>query len=101
MNIRKISNLSTVALHSCFVSIFLLLTMPAAQAASKPPENRLPEWVKKVGARSEPKGKRIFFADSYGAKGDGRTNSTKAIQKAIDEASKKGGIVAFKPGEYV
>jgi hypothetical protein len=45
------------------------------------------------------------FADSvkdYGAKGDGITNDTVAIQRAVNTIySKGGGIVAFPPGKYL
>jgi hypothetical protein len=37
----------------------------------------------------------------YGAKGDGRTKDTRAIQAAIDAAGKSGGVIEFPPGEYV
>jgi polygalacturonase len=43
----------------------------------------------------------IFLADDYGAKGDGTTLNTAAIQKAIDVASKTKGTVAFKHGTYL
>src|SRR6266849_8335605 len=38
---------------------------------------------------------------NHGAKGDGRTKDTRAIQAAIDAAGKSGGTIAFPPGEYV
>jgi polygalacturonase len=61
-----------------------------------------PEWTKKVGARSFPAGKAIYYVNSYGAVSDTVTVNTKAIQSAIDAcAAKGGGIVAFKPGTYV
>ena len=61
-----------------------------------------PSWTKKTGARVAPKSKRTCSVDSPGAKPDGITNSTNAIQKAIDECSKSGGgIVSFGKGEYV
>ena len=42
-----------------------------------------------------------FRAGAYGAKGDGKTVDTVAIQKAIDAVAKSGGTVAFKPGVYL
>ncbi|MDN3546944.1 glycoside hydrolase family 28 protein [Mucilaginibacter aquaedulcis] len=38
---------------------------------------------------------------SYGAKADGKTVDTKAIQKAIDDAAKKGGKVIIPAGKFV
>ncbi|MCL5744761.1 MAG: glycosyl hydrolase family 28 protein [Acidobacteria bacterium] len=37
---------------------------------------------------------------SFGARGDGSANDTKAVQAAIDQCSKTGGRVVFPPGEY-
>ena len=59
------------------------------------------DWVKKVGSRQQPSAKKIFWVNDFGAKSDTVTINTKAIQKAIDAASKKGGVVRFKPGTYV
>jgi polygalacturonase len=42
-----------------------------------------------------------FSVASYGARGDGSTMNTKAIQKAIDAAAKKGGTVVFPAGTYL
>src|SRR5689334_6838720 len=59
----------------------------------------LPSWVKDAGARSAPTNRREFHVNALG---DGITNSTQAIQKAIDECTKAGGgVVTFKPGSYV
>lgn len=46
--------------------------------------------------------KRTVKAEKYGAKGDGVTLNTQAIQKAIDVCSSKGGgVVLFSKGDYV
>jgi polygalacturonase len=44
---------------------------------------------------------RIFDVHEFGALGDGRTLDTAAIQKALDECGKSGGIVRFGPGTYL
>jgi hypothetical protein len=43
----------------------------------------------------------FFNVVQYGAKADGMTKDTKAIQSAIDSAAEKGGTVYFPPGKYV
>lgn len=85
---------------SSVVLLFILVCQGASQSANQ--DGSLPHWIKNVGARREPNKKKNFSVNSYGAKNDGVTNSTKAIQKAIDEASRNGGgIVAFQPGTYL
>jgi polygalacturonase len=42
-----------------------------------------------------------FFANSYGARGDGRTLNTPSLQKAIDAAAAVGGTVTVRPGTYL
>jgi polygalacturonase len=46
---------------------------------------------------------KVCDAKSYGAKGDGNTKDTAAIQKAVDDCSlgKGGGTVVLEPGTYV
>jgi hypothetical protein len=38
---------------------------------------------------------------AYGARGDGRTDDTAAIQRAVDAAARTGGVVKFPPATYV
>jgi polygalacturonase len=48
-----------------------------------------------------PAGAKTFLVNDYGAKGDGSTLNTAAIQKAIDAAAEAGGSVSFNPGVYL
>jgi len=71
----------------------------AAQPSSNSTSANLPSWVKDVGSRDAFKSRRVVVVN---ATGDGVTNSTKAIQQAIDDcAERDGGTVSFKPGSYV
>ena len=69
-----------------------------AQPATETTDDGLPKWVKDVGARTSPAGDRECFV---AATGDGVSNSTREIQKAIDDCARGGGLVRFKPGAYV
>lgn len=63
---------------------------------------KTPLWVDKVGAKSLIFKANIYKANDYGALGDGKTNNTIAIQKAIDDCAKKGGgTVTFASGKYL
>ncbi|HSQ23893.1 MAG TPA: glycosyl hydrolase family 28-related protein [Pyrinomonadaceae bacterium] len=81
----------------------LLLIGPMAGAQERKSATAgLPAWVNDVGARIEPRRRRVCWVNSYGASADGTTNSTAGIQKAIDVCEQAGGgIVRFKPGAYV
>jgi polygalacturonase len=60
------------------------------------------KWVGEVGARRIPGKTKVYSVNSFGAINDGKTLNTKAIQKAIDQCSRKGGgIVTFDAGEYL
>jgi polygalacturonase len=53
----------------------------------------------KITAQTQDK---VFDVRQYGAKGDGQTLDTEAIQKALDESDRAGGgIVRFPPGTYL
>lgn len=86
-----------------FHLLFFLPLFILAQVETPAKKNiRQADWVSKVGAKKFPPSKKIFFANQYGAVGDGKSMNTKAIQQAIDAcAAKGGGTVQFKPGSYV
>jgi polygalacturonase len=44
---------------------------------------------------------KIFDVRQFGTLGDGKTRDTAAIQKALDECGKSGGMVRFGPGTYL
>ncbi|XWW47239.1 glycoside hydrolase family 28 protein [Fibrella sp. USSR17] len=78
--------------------LFLSFLLPTAAAETSAP----PAWVKLVGARTAPSKKTVFSTATYGAVADGKTLATKAIQQTIDAcAAKGGGVVTFKPGQYL
>lgn len=82
-----------------FILFGLFVSSLFAQTQSY--DRDLPSWTKKIGARKSPKSKRIFSTDKFGAIPDGVSDSTRAIQNAIDAAAVKGGVVTFKRGIYV
>lgn len=60
------------------------------------------QWTQQVGAKTMPDKQSVFTVNDYNAANDGKTLVTKAIQAAIDDcAAKGGGIVTFKPGQYL
>jgi polygalacturonase len=42
-----------------------------------------------------------FRVNDYGARGDGKSDDTAAIQKTIDRAAESGGTIVFQPGVYL
>ena len=60
------------------------------------------KWVNDVGARKFPEKIKVFRVNDFGAVNDGKTLNTKAIQKAIDKCSGRGGgVVTFDTGAYL
>lgn len=61
-----------------------------------------PAWVQQAGAKTKPTGTNVYRVNDFGAKRDGVTLSTTAIQSAIDDcAGKGGGLVVFDRGKYL
>jgi len=83
------------------ILLVLLLALSAFVRPAAPAADADPTWVKEVGAKTMPEAKATFAAAKYGAVGDGKTLNTQAIQKAIDAAAKKGGVVTLAPGQYL
>jgi len=95
------NHLRGFSLATAIVLLLLFIGGPAgmAQPSSNSAQADLPLWVKDVGSRGALKSRRIVMVNAIG---DGVTNSTKAIQQAIDDCAKRnGGTVSFKPGAYV
>jgi polygalacturonase len=66
----------------------------------------IPKWIRLAAAAilvfgMTTAGAKTYNAAGYGAKGDGVTLNTKAIQAAIDAAAKDGGTVVLSPGIYL
>ncbi|HEY0457966.1 MAG TPA: glycosyl hydrolase family 28 protein [Pyrinomonadaceae bacterium] len=102
MTVKFFSNDLARAVAVAFLPLLaIVFSVQAQKKKTQSFDSDLPSWTKQTGARKIPKGKKIFSANSFGARGDGSTDSTAAIQKAIDEASKKGGTVTFEKGIYV
>lgn len=87
--------------------IYLLIILPiffCQSLSAQMSDTVFPElkWVSEVGAKHTPDGKSIFNVNKYGAKNDGKTLNTKAIQVAIDACWKRGGgVVTFDTGAYL
>lgn len=95
MNVFK-CNPRDLAPKAMLMGILLVFVSFTAFATSDP------SWVDKVGARNFKVGKAVVYANDFGAREDGKTISTKAIQQAIDACAKKGGgKVQFRPGKYL
>lgn len=89
-----------------FLTLLVLsvLFLPLANCKMEKPVAGIPNlsWVKEVGAKKTPGKRKVFDATTYGAVNDGQTLNTKAIQAAIDAcAANGGGIVTFRPGNYL
>jgi Glycosyl hydrolases family 28 len=91
----------------CAVFAALLPAQPAESPirqelralANSPP---VAHWQDHVGAARHPAATRRCSPNNFGARGDGQTPATKAIQAAIDSCSSAGGgMVEFAAGRYV
>jgi polygalacturonase len=84
------------ALWLTAICLFAVIGLPGAQSRTAYPV------VATASGRSAPDAARSFDVKSFGARGDGRTLDTKAINKAIDAAAAVGGGTVFFPaGNYL
>lgn len=85
--------------HFTIIAVLLLAVAFSARADFEISDLK---WAEDVGARTVPKKKKVYNVSSYGAKGDGVTMNTEAIQAAIDACHKKGGgVVTFPGGDFL
>lgn len=84
-------------IKACLLLAFLMSGVICAMAQSGEPA-----WVKQVGSKTTPSGTKIYCVNDFGAKSDGLSLNTKAIQSAIDKCAEKGGgVVCFEKGKYL
>lgn len=90
-------------MKNCKIHVWGIITAVALlclNAAAQ--KTALPDWVKQTGSRFAPAAGKVYKANTYGALSDGKTLATAAIQKAIDDCSRRGGgRVVFDPGTYL
>ena len=90
---------NTIGMKILKSSILLVILFSNIIVFAQP---QTPSWVAKVGARKYTLSNKSYLVNKFGAKNDGITLNTMAIQKAIDEcAAKGGGTVSFLPGKYL
>ena len=88
-----------ILLACLFIAFNFNCLIKAGPSEDQPP---VLKWADKTGAKRIPKGKKVYNVALYGAKNDGMTLNTKALQAAIDACSSKGGgVVTFDTGAYV
>lgn len=58
-------------------------------------------WRDASGEPGTPPQPQTYDVRAYGARGDGRTDDTAAIQRAVDAAARTGGVVKFPPATYI
>jgi len=73
-----------------FLCLFPVLVLAVSVLAQAPPSTAPPQ--------SQPPG--AVNIESFGAVGDGQSDCTEAIQKAIDAASARGGVVTIPAGRW-
>jgi polygalacturonase len=79
-----------------------LVCLAAAPGLAGAELSPLPAWARDVGSSPMPASARLFDAGAFGAKGDGVTLTTPALQQAIDAcAAAGGGTVFLQPGTYL
>lgn len=86
--------------HLIFLSIVVICFFLSRACCQETPFKE--DWRTNVGAQSQPTKVKEFIVNHYGAKNDGITLNTNAIQSAIDACAEEGGgLVRFQPGAYL
>ena len=92
--------------HLVLLSILFLISCKNDQKEPEYPQTKnegfQPDWINKVGAKTNKFQDSIYYVNDYHAINNGSKLTTGSIQKAIDVCHKNGGgTVAFKPGVYL
>jgi hypothetical protein len=88
----------------CLLGAVMLAASPLTGAGAETPKSDLVRSLEGIfyAADFAPIPDRQFRVNDYGARGDGETFDTEAIQKTIDAAhTAGGGVVVFDPGTYL
>jgi hypothetical protein len=106
------TTMTTILKSSGIVSTLLILLVQFVQFSSGqnrgnrqaglfPDGSEIPAWFNDTSRLDPADLGHSFIVTRYGAKGDGITMNTAAIQKAIDKAAKKGGVVVIPEGRFL
>lgn len=84
-----------------FSTMLVLILLTHWLYVVRPPASA-DDWTQRVGGQTRPTRQALVPTANFGAVGEGQTLNTRAIQRAIDAcAAEGGGIVTFKPGQYL
>jgi hypothetical protein len=94
---RRAAKAWDIRLFPAALTILMMACLACAQSNTSSPSAAVVRSI--VTGRIRDSGGQVFNVKSFGARGDGKTDDTTAIQSAINAAGQ--GIVYFPPGTYV